>query len=519
MKSRRGVLCAALIVVGCRRPEPLPAPGPTVRVGLDEPFGLAGVRCRARAPAESLREEPPRRADVRVARDVRLLEVTLSCARDGASSVDARSVLAEGVAVSLLGPDGRAHPMRVGAAEAEPAPSTEATLHFELAIADPPAVRRRSYALASAAPKPAAEPAPYRLRLVHGDQRVDVSLRHSFEGPALEAWLARLVTALRDGRGLAALGDTAVRAELDAVERAYGNLRQRYAPRTLRVELRPRSDGRVDATLTPAEHTRRAPPKLPLGVALVLELGTGEPRIVAAQSPEALERAVRCEGLEAELEESLREAEVAPSAGAAPGAGECAAYGTRLPVRCDALPPRLRSAAQRLGEACGSHVLPRGPVHKVPADFQLALRRGRPKQRRGKRYTLVIFGSGSTVLHRSTGRDDSERQDGRTTPEAVATLWGIADGMGVLSRRGGEFDGARCSASADDVDVVTLVAQGRERMLLNRAGCRGPFTADELDTLVEAALAAGGIEGFTGERRRVQGDPLERILTIPDDPA
>jgi hypothetical protein len=123
------------------------------------------------------------------------------------------------------------------------------------------------------------------------------------------------------------------------------------------------------------------------------------------------------------------------------------------------------------------------------------------------------------VLHRSTGREDSERHDGRTSPEAVARLWSLADGMGVLSRRGGEFDTTRCSASADDGDVVTLVAQGKERMLLNRTGCRGPFSADELDSLVEAALAAGGIEGFTGERRRVQGDPLERILTIPDDPA
>jgi hypothetical protein len=512
--SGRGWLCAALLVVGCTRPQ-APEPAPLTRVSLDEPFDLAGVRCRARAPAETLREEPPRRADVRVARDVRLLQLSLACARDGASSVDASSVLAEGVAVSLLGPDGHVHPTRVGAAQAETGPSTDAALHFELALSEPPAVRRRSYTLASAAPSSTvpAGAAPYRLRLVHGDQRVEVSLRYAFEGPALDAWLARLVTTLRDGSGLSALGAPETREDLDAVERAYRALSQRILPRSLRVELSPRSDGRIDATLTPGDLTRRAPPKLPLGVALVLELDAGEPRIVGAHSPEALERAVRCEGLEAELDESLREAELAPSA------GECAAYGTRLPVRCDALSPRLRSAAQRLGESCGSRVLPRGPVRTLPADFQLALRRGRPKQRRGPRYTLVIFGSGSTVLHRSTGRDDSQRHDGRTTPEAVATLWSLADSMGVLSRRGGEFDATRCTASADDVDVITLVAQGKERMLLHRAGCRGPFSADELDTLVEAALAAGGIEGFTGERRRVQGDPLERILTIPDDPA
>jgi hypothetical protein len=79
----------------------------------------------------------------------------------------------------------------------------------------------------------------------------------------------------------------------------------------------------------------------------------------------------------------------------------------------------------------------------------------------------------------------------------LAGLYEQIRALDFFARRGGEYSAERCSPSDEQGDVMTVVAGDRQRMVLNRDGCRGPFSESELTDLRRQIERIAGLSAWT----------------------
>jgi hypothetical protein len=153
----------------------------------------------------------------------------------------------------------------------------------------------------------------------------------------------------------------------------------------------------------------------------------------------------------------------------------------------------------------------------VPADFQLSLRRGRPERGldRHPRYVVALFSGGQVVFHGQHWVSSRERSDGRTARSLVASLYAQLLELGWFARSGGAA--SRACAPNETGDVLTVRANGRERMVLDREGCREPFSELELAELKRRVEAISGVAGWTAPQPSGTDEKVEH-WTLADAP-
>jgi hypothetical protein len=512
--SLAGVLCGCDLSGATARN--LPAPFPVTKIALHSWFPLASVRCRATGLTQRLEERPPRRRDVRVQRDVLTLGVRIECEREGRSVVDAESVLAQGVSIALVGPDGRLHAPRAAPTEKrDPSTDTAAVLQFELLRGEPLARARSVYDAQSGEPKHIGPEGLYTLRLTRNGERIEVRLRYAFDGPVLDQFMGSVIGALVRREALPTDAGDEQAARVQQVQAAFTELFARYRPRSLRVDALPLSDDRLDASITLTDLGRKFEAPAPLRIGLRLSFAQGALHIVDAVDPTPLRKFVECATLEAELAEALSlAAEIGPGVGQ-PDA-ECTLLDYRLPSVCSAVPLRLRQQVLRVSEQCDGAHFPEAAPKPVPADFLAVLRHGHKARGLGRdtRISLRVYGSGATVFQRGNAHDT--RAEGLTSPGLVQRLYGLVEELAFLDRKGGAIDGKRCGPHAAEGDAVTISLRGRERTLVDYPGCRGAFSSEELTRLSLAIGAVGGLEGFTSPVRP-QRDARVSVWTVSDE--
>jgi len=518
----RGLPALALVVAlgGCdlsgatARSEPVSFPA--LKSELHSWFPMASVRCRATGLTQRLEEQPPRRRDVRARRDVLTLGVRIECEREDRVVVDAESVLAQGVSIALVGPDGRLHMPRAEPTEKrDPGAGTAAVLQFELLRDEPMARARSVYDARSGEPKRIGHEGLYTLRLTRHAERVEVRLRHAFEGPVLEKFMGSVIAALVRGEALPTAEPDGEVERAQQVRAAFAELAARYRPRTLRVDVEPMPDERLNASITLTDLGRKFEAPAPLRIGLRLAFEQGALRIVDAVDPTPLRTFVHCATLEAELSDALSHAAAGAPSVAEPEA-ECTLLDYRLPLACDVVPPRLRQQVLRVSEECGGAHFPEAAPKPVPTDFVAVLRHGHRARGLGRdtRISLRVYGSGATVFQRGNAHDT--RAEGLTSPGLVQRLYGLVEELAFLDRKGGAVDGKRCGPHAAEGDAVTISLRGRERTLVDSAGCRGPFSSEELTRLSLAIGAVGGLQGFTSPERP-QRDARVSVWTVSDE--
>jgi hypothetical protein len=187
-------------------------------------------------------------------------------------------------------------------------------------------------------------------------------------------------------------------------------------------------------------------------------------------------------------------AEAVPTDGA-----RCNVLGVHLPGHCNALDPTLRAAALRLGQRCTPGLPHERDALAVPPDFQITWRRGRAASSldHEPRYVLALYGDGSVVFHGRSFVSNTGRNDGRTLPWLVGTVVARLRELDWFERRGGSWNPDACGTQEQRGDLITVHAGTRERMVVDREGCRGPFTARELGELRDLVERVAGIAGWT----------------------
>jgi hypothetical protein len=550
MNALRALGLFALLSGACAVPqqpaEPKPkVDGATRTLFLNEPFALSGASCKVSAAKSALVESDTLPyPEARVRPDVRALEMTLHCQ-------DARGIELEGHKV--LPPDSVVLLRLSGEKTLAPRPGDPAhsALIFDLPDdVDPELPSARRFDTGTGKSVVPREQAVAKLALRTGTLALEVQLRQRYQDAALDALVDQLALALASGSGLSALAaDTDAERALAQLAAIYEDVRRRFqparleltalsaeatTPRTITLSLtRPRNHesafevARFQLTLAQAETRAGADPRTATDGAL---------RVQSFDNREAARNALACDALKDAFQ---RELALLPSAPAHKKPETCNALGLLLPAPCNELAPSLLTRAIELGARCGepfqTRVEARGSAREqdeargsareqdeargsareqnrakksaLPGDFQITLRRGRPESGldRSPRYVVALFHGGQVVFHGKHWVESQERSDGRTDLGLLGGLYQHIRTLDFFARRGGEYTPERCNPSDDQGDVVTVVAGDKQRMVLNRAGCRGPFSEGELTELRRQVERIAGLSAWT-QRAATVGD-------------
>jgi hypothetical protein len=310
---------------------------------------------------------------------------------------------------------------------------------------------------------------------------------------AFDAWLAKTAARLATGPLEPSDPSDALERELAAAARSYRAVQERFRPARLAlVGLTSGPAGTQVATLA-LEGARRGSGRTPVAsfrFELTRDGGGGyrTQRLLEATDARA---ALECDDQAEELKKRAN-----PSA-----SGSCNVLGLVLPGACDKLPGELRDAVLRHRQRCAPELAPtaeeRAPA--VPEDFLLTLRRGRGERSldAAPRYVLSLYANGSVVFHGRNFVRTTERSDGRTASALLRRLHGHLQALDWFGRRGGQWSPKQCGLESGAGDVITVQAHGRQRMVLDRQGCRGPFSAAELSALRQLVEQVGGVSGWT----------------------
>jgi hypothetical protein len=318
-----------------------------------------------------------------------------------------------------------------------------------------------------------------------------------------------LARALAGGTPLASLArDAEAERGLEELATIYDEVRRRFQPARLELsDLSARSAGERAITLSltrPRNHESAF--EVARFVLTLSQTEAGALRVRSFDNRDAARNALDCDGLKDDLRRALTLLPPASKHGQT-----CNALGLLLPAPCNELEAPLLSRALAVGARCGepfeTRVEARGPARKpnkaktgaLPSDFQITLRRGRPQSGldRSPRYVVSLFHGGQVVFHGKHWVESQERADGRTDLGLLACLYEQIRALDFFARRGGEYSAERCSPTDEQGDVMTVVAGDRQRMVLNRDGCRGPFSESELTDLRRQIERIAGLSAWT----------------------
>ncbi len=506
--SARGiVLCAALactLLLACqRRQTPQQSAQPTATSAmLGEPFAIGEARCSVDSAREYLTEPKvtsPSQAP-RVAKDVHALALSLSCSDESGAALSTLRALPKDTVILLVSQQGetQAPSARTWLSEEQPD-----LLVFEMHPADTSIARPRSFDTETGQRKTPIDLTFGQLRLQTNRELVEVLLRPraltlAFE-KALDAFMRELV---QEGDADAALADAqkAQRAILSYTHARH--VRVVAAPSSTRVwNLTLDHAPMTESAWSRAQHT--------LTLHMAPNDGTAALRVLSIEGLADIERGARCE----RERESLR-ARLAQVYSRGGTAQDCHVLGLLLPGACEEVDPDLLSSALDVLGRCVEPSTLRS-ARKVPDDFQLTLRRGRTGSAldRSPRYTLSLFAGGPVAFHGRHWVNQLGRSDGRTAESVLGGLYAHMLALDWFDRKGGEWSQEACSTDDDAGNLITLHAAGRERMILDRDGCRGPFSERELDEIRVLVEGGAGLPSFT-QARPGYADTQARIWTI-----
>jgi hypothetical protein len=494
-----------------KRPKPR---APAQLLFLNEPWQLSNATCRVTSARSALVESsalPYPKARVRP--DVRALEVVLHCETPRGEAVDSRKVLPDDSVVLLELAHGKALAPRPVEAPAPPheqnADSARDRLVFDLPDdAEPELPTARRFAADTGQSVVPREHAIAKLSLRATTVSVEVTLRQRYQDGMVDGLVDQLALALANGTSLAALArDAEAEAALVQLAAIYADVRHRFQP--ARLELSQLSAHAAETRAITLSLTRPRNRESAFEVArfelTLAQTPKGALRIQSFDNREAARNALACDTLQDELRHSL----VSLSAKAAHSAHQgdkransqtCNALGLLLPAACNEVEPGLLARALEVGARCGEPFkTAKSDRHNLPGDFQITLRRGRAQSGldRQPRYVVSLFHGGQVVFHGKSWVESQERSDGRTDLGLLAGLYEHIRALDFFARRGGEYDPEHCSPSDDQGDVMTVIAADKQRMVLNRNGCRGPFSEGELTEIRRQVERISGLSAWT----------------------
>lgn len=529
--TRAACLVAALALApacdGRRASRSRPAPAQAAtQVHLGEWFASGSGRCQVSGADQRLAESASLPfPGARVKPDVAALDLSLVCENGLGAPARSREVLPLDALALLRDPAGRKHAARATDENArEHADDLRDHLLFELqeAATTSVAAPRRFDAATGQASVPR-ERDVGTLEVRAPSLAVDVLLRPRFFGASFDAFLDELARGL--ARGAAPVGLAADEQGADAV-RALGALYtevqgQFEAARFELVSALPAAAAKArDAEELLAVFALSRPRRAPTGgdiarFELRLVRDKRGWRIAAFENREAARQALDCGGLDANLEARLVRAH---AAGARPNvrkrgetSGEsCNVLGLLVPGSCAHADRELVERALMVRTRC--HI-PRAHDEQraaaPPEDFQISLRRGRPERGldRNPRYLLTVFATGQVIFHGRHWVDTQERSDGRTARALVAGLYARLLKLDWFSRRAGAA--SRACTQSEQGDLISVQANARERTVIDREGCRDPFSEVELSELKRQLELIAGVQGWISPRPGYADDKVE----------
>jgi len=498
------VAVAWTVLVGCERKDaPLkPTPAHTPDVMLGEPFTIGEARCSVES-ARTYLTEPKSTAtseSARVAPDVHVLALSLRCRDATGAELPTLKALPKNTVILLMSPNGqtKAPSARTWLSEEQPD-----LLVFEVAPTDENVARLRRYDAQTGQRQTPTDLTFAQLRLETSRKHVDVLLRPRALTPrfekALDAFMVALVQAANSDAMLA-----------DA-QKAHRTILSYSRARDVRVVPLPSSTDMWTLTLDYAPATGGAlrPALHTLALHMAPSDGTTALRVLSIEGLSEIERNAHCE----REREGLR-ARAAQAYARGGSAKDCHVLGLLLPGACDEVDPGLLGSALDVLGRCVEPPTLRS-TRRVPDDFQLTLRRGRTGSAldRSPRYTLSLFAGGPVVFHGRHWVNQLGRSDGRTAETVLGGLYAHMLALDWFDRKGGEWSQEACATDDDAGNLITLHAADRERMILDRDGCRGPFSEKELDEIRVLVEAAAGLSSFT-QARPGYADTQARIWTV-----
>lgn len=511
-------VAAGLLCVACDKPAapkaPAPLPAASVIRYLHEPFrageGQAASTCRIDDAALSLTESPVLPyPGARVRPDVRAVTLTLRC-EDAQHHERPPSEALPRNAVLLL-----VHGRERWAPRPRLDDDPEELLRFELPDLDADVLTTpRRYDADTGTLSVPHERHVARLRLEAGARTVEVVLRARAQNAALDSFLDRLLPALTTDtslRGLFANPDG--EAALSELRTVYRAVRERF--RFARVELGEIAQGSANELLLTLHAQRPRARAHSFEVArFVLEVAVAPDGTLGVRrfaNAEAERARLACGGLEEDLAQAIASAPRSES-------GEnCNVLGVLVPQRCADLSPKLLSRALEVGSRCRVSDALETRRDKLPPDFQLTLRRGRAARLdHDPRYVVTLFHQGQVVFHGRHWVRSRERSDGRTDPALLSGLWAHVQALELFARRGGAPKPS-CSPTDPHGDVINVRAYDRERMLVNRDGCRGPFSESELIQLRNHVEQVAAVSAWTEPAPASMDGDVEHWAVADDD--
>jgi hypothetical protein len=483
-----------------REPPPTAKPRPAERtLFLNEPFKVAQATCCVSSAKSTLVESAtPPYPTARVRPDVRALELSLQCEDARGAPLGSQRALPHDSVVLLVLSRGKTLAPRPGDLEHD-------RLVFDLPDGvDPELPTSRRFAADTGMGVIARERAVAKLALSSQASSLQVELRQRYQDAALDTLVDQLARALASQAGLTALArDADAELALTQLAQIYDEVRKRFQP--ARLELSRLSAGAKDARSITLSLTRPRNRGSSFEVArFELSLAENEAgllRVKSFDNREAARNALACDALERALQSSLVSLEETERKPRIQTPREtCNALGLLVPRACGELSPVLLARALEVGVRCRQPFdSARTSKQALPGDFQITLRRGRPARGldQSPRYVVSLFHAGQVVFHGKHWVESQERSDGRTDLSLLAGLYEHIQGLDFFARRGGEYDLEHCQPSDDQGDVMTVVAANRQRMVLNRDGCRGPFSEGELLDLRKRVERVAGISAWT----------------------
>ncbi len=496
------LLSANLTLFACREAAKPAAEPPLPTWMLGEHFPIGVVSCRVDEAQARVTEARDNSGTQRVSPDVHVLTVSLVCQTGAGEPVSPQSALPPATVILLSSAQGTwiAPTSRTWLNEEQPE-----LLVFEVPVVETFVARTRRFDAVTGQRKTTIDTRFGKLVLQTPQQKAEILLRERGVDGSFERALDRLMMQLAQG---AATQEGALQVAHDM----HRSIMEHAAGRQITAQPVRSAQG-LPLTLT-LSYDQSARELSSAGLrTLRLELAPSEDRntllVQAIADRELLERALRCERERYEL--GTRAASAYATHGKV---ADCHVLGLLLPGPCDATDQALLTQAV---DVLGRCIEPKTLRAKglPPADFQLTLRRGRTSSAldRTPRYTVALFAEGQVVFHGRHWVNSLGRSDGRTSPQALAGLYQHMRGLDWFDRKGGEWSADDCSTDDEQGNVVTLHAGGRERMILDRPGCRGPFSEQELDELRVLIEAAAGVSSFT-RQRAMYADPEAQIWTV-----
>jgi|GEM_PF-6301310 len=473
-----------------RAPESAPEQSRVLAsVYMNEWLSLGAARCRV-TRAERLLTEPNDREPRRVSPDLKALALYTECTSPAGTPLTLEAALPGDTLVFLRqGQQARRAPsLRTKLSSLEEAP-----LVFEFEEREPLPLLR-SFDARSGHATFTADAEVARVSFEAHAERQEVWLRERALDARFDAWLVRLVNGLTaDARDDAASPPLAA-DDLQRLRALYAGLLERFEPTRLSLrELRQGEHGLTFDLVLERPRTHDAP-----NVVATFRFELPDTSDLAHARARLLDvtdgrLALEC----AERARALRTRVVSD-----PGRdGSCSLLGLKVPARCEHLDLHLKDEllAHRMRCVPGLADVAAQAQADVPDDFQITLRRGRRENTfdHGARFIVSLFDNGSVVFHGRSFVDGTGRSDGRTSQALLRRLSAQIERLDWFARRGGSWTPERCSPEDDRGDLITVQAHERQRMVVDREGCRGPFSAKELEELRWLLELSAGVSGWT----------------------